>query len=249
MSVGVCGCLGEGCVVRGGVVPVWLCGAVACGGVGVSFDVGSRVFVLSGVSVPESGSGASVSSPAVSGSASASVSVSSCGPVVPECGGVVVCAPCAVRVFGDSWCELVLRRWARAAGVDVAKVDALLGSASGSGSVRSVASGGAASSSEPAVVSGSSSSSPSPVSGGSASLRSPVGGGRVGAGFGARVRDWGAWVGVGGGVVSGGGVVAGWWQRSVGRVSGLVSGVGVKGLVLAGLVGVVVLVSALVLVG
>ena len=249
VSVGVCGCLGEGCVVRGGVVPVWLCGAVACGGVGVSFDVGSRVFVLSGVSVPESGSGASVSSPAVSGSASASVSVSSCGPVVPECGGVVVCAPCAVRVFGDSWCELVLRRWARAAGVDVAKVDALLGSASGSGSVRSVASGGAASSSEPAVVSGSSSSSPSPVSGGSASLRSPVGGGRVGAGFGARVRDWGAWVGVGGGVVSGGGVVAGWWQRSVGRVSGLVSGVGVKGLVLAGLVGVVVLVSALVLVG
>ena len=289
MSVGVCGCLGEGCVVRGGVVPVWLGGAVACGGVGVSFDVGSRVFVLSGVSVPESGSGASVSSPAVSGSASASgsvvpvspgagvaapefgsesasvgsvsslaplsdstpasVSVSSCGPVVPECGGVVVCAPCAVRVFGDSWCELVLRRWARAAGVDVAKVDALLGSASGSGSVRSVASGGAASSSEPAVVSGSSSSSPSPVSGGSASLRSPVGGGRVGAGFGARVRDWGACVGVGGGVVSGGGVVAGWWQRAVGRVSGLVSGVGVKGLVLAGLVGVVVLVSALVLVG
>ena len=80
-------------------------------------------------------------------------------------------------------------------------------------------------------------------------MRSPVGGGRVGVGFGARVRDWGAWVGVGGGVVSGGGVIAGWWQRAVGRVSGLVSGVGVKGLVLAGLVGVVVLVSVLVLVG
>ena len=35
----------------------------------------------------------------------------------------------------------------------------------------------------------------------------------------------------------------------MGRARGLVSGVGVKGLVLAGLVGVVVLVSALVLVG
>lgn len=292
MSVGVCGCLGEGCVVRGGVVPVWLGGAVACGGVGVSFDVGSRVFVLSGVSVPESGSGVSVSSPAVSGSASvsgsvvpvspgagvaasefgsesasvgsvsslaplsdstpASVSVSSCCPVVPECGGVVVCAPCAVRVFGDSWCELVLRRWARAVGVDVAKVDALLGSASGSGSVRSVASGGAASSSEPAVVSGlpSPSCSPSPVSGGSASLRSVSGGGgRVGAGFGARVRDWGACVGVGDGVVSGGGVVSGWWAGWRSRVGGLASSVGVKGLVLAVLVGVVVLVSVVVLVG
>ena len=291
MSVGVCGCLGEGCVVRGGVVPVWLGGAVACGGVGVSFDVGSRVFVLSGVSVPESGSGASVSSPAVSGSASASgsvvpvspagvaapefgsesasvgsvsslaplsdstpasVSVSSCGPVVPECGGVVVCAPCAVRVFGDSWCSLVLRRWARAAGVDGVRVDALLGSASGSGSVRSVASGGAASSSGPAVVSGlpSPSCSPSPVSGGSVSLRSVSGGGgRVGAGFGARVRDWGACVGVGGGVVSGGGVVAGWWAGWRSRVGGLASSVGVKGLVLAVLVGVVVLVSVVVLVG
>lgn len=292
VSVGVCGCLGEGCVVRGGVLPVWLGGAVAGGGVGVSFDVGSRVFVLSGVSVPESGSGVSVSSPAVSGSASvsgsvvpvspgagvaasefgsesasvgsvsslaplsdstpASVSVSSCGPVVPECGGVVVCAPCAVRVFGDSWCELVLRRWARAAGVDVAKVDALLGSASGSGSVRSVASGGAASSSEPAVVSGlpSPSCSPSPVSGGSASLRSVSGGGgRIGAGFGARVRDWGACVGVGSGVVSGGGVVSGWWAGWRSRVGGLASSVGVKGLVLAVLVGVVVLVSVVVLVG
>jgi hypothetical protein len=72
---------------------------------------------------------------------------------------------------------------------------------------------------------------------------------RVGVGFGARVRDWGARVGVGGGVVSGGGVIAGWWWGVVGRVRALVSGVGVKGLVLAGLVGVVVLVSVLVLVG
>lgn len=292
VSVGVCGCLGEGCVVRGGVVPVWLGGAVACGGVGVSFDVGSRVFVLSGVSVPESGSGVSVSSPAVSGSASvsgsvvpvspgagvaasefgsesasvgsvsslaplsdstpASVSVSSCCPVVPECGGVVVCAPCAVRVFGDSWCELVLRRWARAAGVDGVRVDVLLGSAPVSGSVSAPGvsvSSASVLGSVPVSVSGSSSSSPSPVSGGSVSLCSPVGGGRVGAGFGARVRDWGARVGVGGGVVSGGGVVAGWWQRARGRVIGLVSGVGVKGLVLAGLVGVVLLVSVVVLVG
>lgn len=291
VSVGVCGCLGEGCVVRGGVVPVWLGGAVACGGVGVSFDVGSRVFVLSGVSVPESGSGASVSSPAVSGSASASgsvvpvspagvaapefgsesasvgsvsslaplsdstpasVSVSSCGPVVPECGGVVVCAPCAVRVFGVSWCSLVLRRWARAAGVDGVRVDALLGSASGSGSVRSVVSGSAFSPGGGVVVSGlpSPSCSPSPVSGGSVSLRSVSGGGgRVGAGFGARVRDWGACVGVGGGVVSGGGVVAGWWAGWRSRVGGLASSVGVKGLVLAVLVGVVVLVSVVVLVG
>ena len=50
-------------------------------------------------------------------------------------------------------------------------------------------------------------------------------------------------------VCAGGGVVAGWWQRAVGRVGGLVSGVGVEGLVLAGLVGVVVLVGVLVLVG
>ena len=47
-------------------------------------------------------------------------------------------------------------------------------------------------------------------------------------------------------VVSGGGVVAGWWACARGRVRGLVSGVGVKGLVLAGLVGVVVLVGVLV---
>jgi hypothetical protein len=56
-------------------------------------------------------------------------------------------------------------------------------------------------------------------------------------------------VGVGGGVVSGGGVIAGWWWGVVGRVRALASGVGAKGLVLAGLVGVVVLVSVLVLVG
>ena len=257
----------------------------------VSFDVGSRVFVLSGVSVPVSGSGASVSSPAASGSSLVGSLASECGGAIvsgsvsatslesgcvvpvsspvasvpslsPSCGGVVVCVPCAARVFGDGWCGLVLRRWARAAGVGVGVVDALL---SDSGVVavdggRVVADGGVGSGSSStsvlspsaaslpvSVVSGSSSS--ALVSGGSASLRSPVGGGRVGAGFGARVRDWGARVGVGGGVVSGGGVVAGWWQRAVGRVSGLVSGVGVKGLVLAGLVGVVVLVSVLVLVG
>ena len=294
VSVGVSGCLGAGCVVRGGVLPVWLGDAVAGGGVGVSFDVGSRVFVLSGVSVFVSGSGVSVSSSAVSGSvsvsgsvvpvspgagvaasefgfefvsvgsvsslaslsgstpASGAVSVAACGGVsVAECGGVVVCVPCAVRVFGDSWCSLVLRRWARAAGVGVGVVDALLpGSGvvadSGVGSGSSSASGSSlsAASLPVSVVSGSSLS--ALVSGGSVSLRSPVGGGRVGAGFGARVRDWGARVGVGGGVVSGGGVVAGWWARARGRVRGLVSGVGVRGLVLAGLVGVVVLVSVLV---
>ena len=163
-------------------------------------------------------------------------------------GGVRVCIPCARVVFGDSWCSLVLRRWARAAGVDGAKVDTLLGSAPGSDS-GPVVSGSALSSRGGVVSSGLLSSSPSPVSGGSASLRSPVGGGRVGVGFGARVRDWGARVGVGGGVVSGGGVVAGWWAGVVGCVRALVSGVGAWGLVLAGLVGVVVLVSVLVLVG
>ena len=205
---------------------MWLRDGVAQGGVSVGFDVGGRAFVLSGVGVP-------VFCVAASGSG---------------VGGVRVCVPCAVRVFGESWCSLVLRRWARAAGVDGVKVDALLGSGSGSGS-GPVVSGSVLSSRGGVVSSGLLSSSPSPVSGGSVSLRSPVGGGRVGAGFGARVRDWGAWVGVGGGVVSGGGVVAGWWERARGRVSGLVSGVGVKGLVLAGLVGVVVLVSVLVLVG
>lgn len=251
VSSGGCGCLGAGCVVAGGVLPVWLRDGVASGGVSVGFDVGERVFTLGGVSAPVSGS-----SPAVSGPVSVSGSVV---PASPDAGvgasgssggvgGVRVCVPCAVRVFGVSWCSLVLRRWARAAGVDGVRVDALLGSAPGSDS-GPVVSGSVLSSRGGVVSSGLLSSSPSPVSGGSVSLCSPVGGGRVGAGFGARVRDWGARVGVGGGVVSGGGVVAGWWQRAVGRVSGLVSGVGVKGLVLAGLVGVVLLVSVLVLVG
>lgn len=230
VSSGERGCLGVGCVVAGGVLPVWLRDGVAQGGVSVGFDVGERVFMFGGVSVPVSGS-----SPVVSGPGSG-------------VGGVRVCVPCARVVFGDSWCSLVLRRWARAAGVDGVKVDALLGSVLGSDS-GPVVSGSVLSSRGGVVSSGLLSSSPSPVSGGSVSLRSPVGGGRVGAGFGARVRDWGAWVGVGGGVVSGGGVVAGWWERARGWVSGLVSGVGAKGLVLAGLVGVVVLVSVIVLVG
>ena len=226
VSSGERGCLGVGCVVAGGVLPVWLRDGVAQGGVSVGFDVGGRAFVLSGVGVPVS-----------------CVAAPSSGSGV---GGVRVCVPCARVVFGDSWCSLVLRRWARAAGVDGVKVDALLGSAPGSDS-GPVASGSAFSPGGGVVSSCLLFSSPSPVSGGSVSLRSAsVGGGRVGAGFGARVRDWGAWVGVGGGVVSGGGVVAGWWQRAVGRVSGLVSGVGACGLVLAGLVGVVVLVSVLV---
>ena len=229
VSSGERGCLGVGCVVAGGVLPVWLRDGVAQGGVSVGFDVGGRVFVLSGVGVP-------VSCVAASGSGSG-------------VGGVRVCVPCARVVFGDSWCSLVLRRWARAAGVDGAKVDVLLGSAPGSDS-GPVVSGGAASSRGGVVSSGFPSPSPSPVSGGSASLRSEsVGGGRVGVGFGARVRDWGARVGVGGGVVSGGGVIAGWWGRWRERVRALASGVGAKGLVLAGLVGVVVLVSVLVLVG
>ena len=234
---GVCGgrgCLGVGCVVAGGVLPSWLGDAVAGGGVSVGFDVGLRVFTLGGVSAPVSGS-----SPAVSGPVSVSGSVVS---VLPDAGvgasgssgGVRVCVPCASAVFGVSWCSLVLRRWARAAGVDGVRVDALLGSASGSGSVRSVASGSVSTSS---------------VSVSSPGFASVFVSSRVGVGFGARVRDWGARVGVGGGVVSGGGVVAGWWARARGRVSALVSGVGVKGLVLAGLVGVVVLVSVIVLVG
>ena len=217
---------------------MWLRGAVASGGVSVGFDVGERVFTLGGVSAPASGS-----SPAVSGPVSVSGSVV---PVSPDAGvgasdssgGVRVCVPCARAVFGDSWCSLVLRRWACAAGVDGVKVDVLLGSGPASGSAPSSRVG--------VVSSGLLSSSPSPVSGGSASLRSPVGGGRVGAGFGARVRDWGARVGVGGGVVSGGGVVAGWWARACGVARGLVGGVSVLGLVLAGVVGVVVLVSVLV---
>jgi len=218
VSSGERGCLGVGCVVAGGVLPVWLRDGVAQGGVSVGFDVGGRVFVLSGVGVP-------VSCVAASGSG---------------VGGVRVCVPCARVVFGDSWCSLVLRRWARAVGVDGAKVDVLLGSAPGSDS-GPVVSGSALSSRGGVVSSGLFSSLLSPVSGGSVSLRS-----RVGAGFGARVRDWGACVGVGGGVVSGGGVVAGWWARACGVARGLVGGVSVLGLVLAGVVGVVVLVSVLV---
>lgn len=236
---GACGCLGVGCVVAGGVLPVWLRGAVVLGGVSVGFDVGERVFMLGGVSVPVSGSVVPVSPDA--------------GVGVPGsvAGGVRVCVPCARAVFGDSWCSLVLRRWVRAAGVGGVKVDVLLGSAPVSGFVRSVVSGGVASSRVPVVSSGlsSPSCSPSLVSGGSVSLYSgsaSAGGGRVGAGFGARVRDWGARVGVGGGVVSGGGVVAGWWARACGVARGLVGGVSVLGLVLAGVVGVVVLVSVLV---
>lgn len=269
VSVGVSGCLGAGCVVRGGVLPVWLGDAVAGGGVGVSFDVGSRVFVLSGVSVPESGSGSvvpvlpgagvaasefgsesalvgSVSSLApLSGSApvSGSASVSSSGSVVAECGGVRVCVPCAARVFGDGWCFLVLRRWARAAGVDGARVSGLLSS-----SVDCVPGFGSLSAG-PVTVSGSVPVASALVSGGCVSASGFSRVGRVGVGFGARVRDWGARVGVGGGVVPGGGVVAGWWAGVVGCVRALASGVGSKGLVLAGLVGVVLLVSVLVLVG
>ena len=202
---------------------MWLRDGVAQGGVSVGFDVGGRAFVLSGVGVP-------VSCVAAFGSG---------------VGGVRVCVSCAVRVFGDSWCSLVLRRWARAAGVDGVKVDVLLGSASGSDS-GPVASGSVLSSGGGVVSSGLLSFSPLPVSGGFVSLRSPVGGGRVGVGFGARVRDWGARVGVGGGVVSGGGVLSGWWGCWRGRVRALVSGVGVWGLVGLCGVGAVVLVSVLV---
>lgn len=260
VSSGERGCLGVGCVVAGGVLPVWLRDGVASGGVSVGFDVGGRVLTLGGVSAPVSGS-----SPAVSGSVSVSGSVV---PVSPDAGvgvsgssggvgGVRVCVPCAVRVFGVSWCSLVLRRWARAAGVGGVKVDALLGSVASGSDSGPVASGGAASSRVGVVSSGLLSSSPSPVSGSvstsSASVSSPgcasvFVSSRVGVGFGARVRDWGALLGVGGGVVSGGGVVAGWWGSWRERASGLASNVGAKGLVLAGLVGVVLLVSALVLV-
>lgn len=247
VSVGVCGCLGEGCVVGGGVVPVWLRDGVAQGGASVGFDVGGRVFVLSGVSVPVSGS-VSATSPESGCVVPVSSPVGSVPSLSPSCGGVVVCVPCAARVFGDGWCGLVLRRWARAAGVGVGVVDALL---SGSGVV---ADGGVGSgSSSTSVLSTSAASLPvSVVSGSSSSARSPVSArvssrvGRVGVGFGARVRDWGARVGVGGGVVSGGGVVASWWGRWRGRVRALASGVGVWGLVLAGGVGVVVLVSVVV---
>lgn len=279
VSSGERGCLGVGCVVAGGVLPVWLRDGVAQGGVSVGFDVGGRVFVLSGVGVPAScvavsgssdlvgvgaaafcsGSGAvgsvsGSSAPAPVGAAGSAsdVSVSSFGVAAPSsgpvAGGVRVCVPCARAVFGDSWCSLVLRRWARAAGVDGVKVDGLLGPGEGGGgSAVSLCSPALVVASSPGLVSLSGSAVGS-VS--SASVRSAsVGGGRVGVGFGARVRDWGAYVGVGGGVVSGGGVVASWWAGWRSRVRALVSGVGVWGLVLAGLVGVVVLVSVVVLVG
>ena len=265
---GMCGgrgCLGAGCVVAGGGLPVWLGDAVAGGGVSVGFDVGLRVFVLSGVGVPASGGvdasvGSSVSAPVsglvgsgvgalvggAGGSASGgSVSSSDVPASVPVdvAGGVAVCVPCAVRVFGGGWCSLVLRRWARAAGVGVGVVDGLLGSGGVGGGVgASLRSSALVVASSPGFASASGSVFSSPLS-----ARSLAGGGgRVGVGFGARVCDWGARVGVGGGVVSGGGVVAGWWAGVVGRVRGLVSGVGAWGLVLAGLVGVVVLVSVLV---
>lgn len=249
VSSGERGCLGVGCVVAGGVLPVWLRDGVVSGGVSVGFDVGGRVFTLGGVSAPVSGS-----LPAVSGPVSVSGSVVPVSPdagvgVSGSSGGVRVCVPCAVRVFGDSWCSLVLRRWARAAGVGGVKVDVLLGPVASGSDSGPVASGSAFSSGGGVVSSGLLFSSPSPVSGGSVSLRSPVGGGRVGVGFGARVRDWGARVGVGGGVVSGGGVIAGWWGRWRERVRALASGVSGWWLVLLGLVGVVLLVSVLVLVG
>ena len=236
VSSGERGCLGVGCVVAGGVLSVWLRDGVAQGGVSVGFDAGGRAFVLSGVGVPAS-----------------CVAAPSSGSGV---GGVRVCVPCARVVFGDSWCSLVLRRWARAAGVDGVKVDVLLGSAPGfdSGPVAS----GSVLSSRVSGLSSPSSCSPSSVSGSvstsSASVSSPgfasvFVSSRVGAGFGARVRDWGARVGVGGGVVSGGGVVARLWAGVVGRVRALASGIGGWWLVLLGLVGVVLLVSVLVLVG
>ena len=113
---GESGCLGAGCVVAGGVLPVWLGDAVVSGGVGVLFDVGLRVFVLGGVSASACGSASvfgsslvgllasecgegvvvlvgSVSSLAPlsdSTPASSCVSASSCGPVVAECGRVCV---------------------------------------------------------------------------------------------------------------------------------------------------------------
>ena len=126
------------------------------------------------------------------------------------------CVPCAVRVFGDSWCSLVLRRWVRAAGVDGAKVDALLGSGPGFGSVWSVVSGGAASSRVGAVLSGLVSSLCLLVSCGSGSLcLASAGGGGVGVGFGGRVRGLGrlCWCWWRGGV---------WWWRFVWLVGVLV---------------------------
>ena len=119
------------------------------------------------------------------------------------------CVPCAVRVFGDGWCFLVLRRWERAVGVDGVRVSGLLSS-----SVGCVPGFGLLSDGSVPVAS-------APVSGGCVSASGFSRVGRVGVGFGARVCGWGARVGVGGGVVFGGGVVLGWWGRVRGRVSGV----------------------------
>ena len=186
------GCLGVGCVVAGGVLPVWLRDGVVQGGVSVGFGVGGRAFVLSGVGVPV-------------------FCVAAFGSGV---GGVRVCVSCAVRVFGDSWCFLVLRRWARAVGVDGVEVGVLLGSASGSGS-GSVVSGSVLSSGGGVVSSGLFSFSSLPVSGGFVSLCSPVGGGC-------------AWCGVWGVCVCGGV----WWVCAcVGVLGGCVCVWGVLGVV------------------
>ena len=203
VRVGGCVLVGVCCVVSDAHVSVLFpcfcflfvlaCCLVNNGGVG--FGVGLRVFMLGGVNVPVSVfslvslSGRSASGGSASGSSS----------------GVVVCVPCAVRVFGVSWCSLVLRRWARAVGVDVARVVVLLGSAPVSGSVSAPGVGVSSApvlGSVPVLVSGSSSSSPSSVSaGGFVSVCSAsVGGGRVGAGFGCPVFV----IGVGGRVVVGG---------------------------------------------
>ena len=92
--VGVCllgvsgarGCLGAGVLLRVACCPRVLVRVVVSGGVGVSFDVGLWVFVLSGVS----------------GSASGSASVSGSSPVgslASECGGAGVSAPVGFVFF------------------------------------------------------------------------------------------------------------------------------------------------------
>ena len=175
---------------------MWLGDAVAGGGVSVGFDVGGRVFALGGVS----GLGS------VLGSCSSS-------------GGVVVCVSCAVRVFGGGWCSLVLRRWARGAGVDVAKVSGLFSSDAGCVPASGWSGSGCVSTSGVSVSSARSSAS---VSG---SVSVPSVSSRVGVVLGVLcVRDWGARVGVGGGVVSGGG--CGWWL--VGEGCGVRARVGVQ---------------------
>ena len=135
---------------------MWLRDGVAQGGVSVGFDVGERVFMLGGVSVPVSGS-----SPAVSGLVSVSGGVVLVSPDAGVgasgssggVGGVRVCVSCAVRVFGVSWCSLVVGVLAWAAGVDGVKVVVLLGSALGFDS-GPVVSGGVVSSRGGVVSSG-----------------------------------------------------------------------------------------------